>query len=299
MLRAISSLNCIIDFVTVGAVSHGFGPQILVFADADFASCPWTSKSTSGIFIAIATGETLFPIFWQSQKQSSFARSSSESELIAMYTALFGKTLQAQDMLTYLLGKRPDVILKQDNEADIKIVCNRYSVKLRHCGRVHRVTVPSVSSLVDETDQCISLEYCNTQLQLANPLNKILSPQSWAETLRQVCVQPFTHPFLASVDHNLYESWNWPGISLMLWSLKLDPMCMYSVESSDILWLKHCIKTRALPFRDRWVTCSVVEHPKLLTCEVVGSVTYYNVIYINIYMDKEPEMEMIECVRGR
>jgi hypothetical protein len=74
---------------------------------------------------------------------------------------------------------------------------------------------------------------------------------------------------------------------------------MYSVESSDILWLKHCIKTRALPFRDRWVTCSVVEHPKLLTCEVVGSVTYYNVIYINIYMDKEPEMEMIECVRGR
>lgn len=54
-------------------------------------------------------------------KQSSFERSSSESELIAMYTALFGKTLQVQDMLTYLLGKRPDVILKQDNEADITL----------------------------------------------------------------------------------------------------------------------------------------------------------------------------------
>lgn len=38
-----------------------------------------------------------------------------------MYTALFGKTLQVQDMLTYLLGKRPDVILKQDNEADITL----------------------------------------------------------------------------------------------------------------------------------------------------------------------------------
>ena len=191
LLRVISYLNCTIDFVTVGTVSHGFDPQILVFTDADFASCPWTSKSTSGIFIAIATGESLFPIFWQSKKQSSVARSTSESELIAMSTALFGETLQVQDMLTYLLGKRPDVILKQDNEAVIKIVRNRFSVKLRHCGRVHRVNVSSVSSLVEETDQCISLEYCNTQLQLANPLTKILSPQSWAEALRQLCVQPF------------------------------------------------------------------------------------------------------------
>ena len=187
LLRVISYLNGTIDFVTVGTVSHGFDP------DADFASRPWTAKSTSGIFIAIATGETLFPIYWQSKKQSSVARSTSESELIAMSTALFGETLQLQDILTCLLGKRPDVILKQDNEAVIKIVRNCYSVKLRHCGRVHRVNVSSVSSLVEEDDQCISLEYCNTHLQLANPLTKILSPQSRAEALQQLCVQSFAN----------------------------------------------------------------------------------------------------------
>lgn len=83
-----------------------------------------------------------------------------------MSTALFGEAHHVQDMLTCLIGKQPDVILKQDNEAVIKIVRSRYSVKLRHCGRVHRVNIASVSSLLEETEQCIALGYCNTHLQL-------------------------------------------------------------------------------------------------------------------------------------
>ena len=98
-------------------------------------------------------------------------------------TALFGEALLVQDLLTYLLGFRPDVILKQDNEAVIKIVRNKYSAKFRHCGRVHRVNITSVSELVEEQDQGISLEYCNTLLQLAKPVTKILAPQFWNEAL--------------------------------------------------------------------------------------------------------------------
>ena len=95
-----SYLSSTTEHVTIGTVTHSVEPQVFVFTDADFASGPWTSKSTSGIFIAIATGESLFPVFWQSQKQSSTARSTSESELIAMSSALLGETLQVQDMLT-------------------------------------------------------------------------------------------------------------------------------------------------------------------------------------------------------
>ena len=87
LLRVISYLNATREYVTVGTVSHGVEPQIFVYTDADFASCPWTAKSTSGIFIAIATGESLFPIYWQSKKQSSTAKSTSESEMIAMSSA--------------------------------------------------------------------------------------------------------------------------------------------------------------------------------------------------------------------
>ena len=35
-------------------------------------------------------------------------KSASESEMIAMSSGLFGEALQIQDMLTYLLGHRPE-----------------------------------------------------------------------------------------------------------------------------------------------------------------------------------------------
>ena len=191
LLRVISYLNATREYVTVGTVSHGVEPQIFVYTDADFASCPWTAKSTSGIFIAIATCESLFPIYWQSKKQSSTARSTSESEMIAMSSGFFGEAIQIQDMLTYLLGYRPEVVLKQDNEAVIKIVRNKCSVKLRHCGRVHRVNIASVSEVINDDSHMIKLEYCNTQVQLANPLTKILAPLHWSQALMQMCVRTF------------------------------------------------------------------------------------------------------------
>ena len=106
------------------------------------------AKSTTGIVIYLVTGDAKWPIYWQSKKQSSIARSTSEAELIAMGWALFGEVLQIQDMLHYLLGERPDAHFQQDNQAVIKIVGNQYSVKLRHCGRSHRVNIASVSSVM-------------------------------------------------------------------------------------------------------------------------------------------------------
>ena len=67
-----------------------------------------------------------------------------------MATALFGDALVAQDMLIYLLGSRPNIVLKQDNEAVIEIIRNKYSAKLRRCGRIHRVNIASIAELIEE-----------------------------------------------------------------------------------------------------------------------------------------------------
>ena len=101
------------------------------YSDADFASCPWTAKSTSGIVIGVQTGEAFFPLFWQSKKQSSVARSTSESESIALAAALFGETLHIQEMLVHLFETSIPVKFEQDNEAVIRIIQNKYSVKLK------------------------------------------------------------------------------------------------------------------------------------------------------------------------
>ena len=157
------------------------------FSDTDFASCPWTAKSTSGIVIGVQTGEAFFPVFWQSKKQSSVARSTSEAESIALASTMYGEVLHIQEMLGHLFEVSIPVKFEQDNEAAIKIIQNKYSVKLRHCNRVHRVNIASISDLFEKEDS-LELRYCHTKQQLANALTKIL-PVQWSEALEQVCVR--------------------------------------------------------------------------------------------------------------
>ena len=87
------------------------------FSDTDFASCPWTAKSTSGIVIGVQTGEAFFPVFWQSKKQSSVARSTSEAESIALASTMYGEVLHIQEMLGHLFEVSIPVKFEQDNEA--------------------------------------------------------------------------------------------------------------------------------------------------------------------------------------
>ena len=148
------------------------------------------AKSTSGIAIGVQTGEAFFPLFWQSKKQSSVARSTSESESIALAATLFGETLHIQEMLQHLLEVSVPVALEQDNEAVIRIVQNKYSVKLRHCNRVHRVNIASISDLLEKEDS-LDFRYCHAKQQLANVLTKILPPIQWSEALDQLCVRDF------------------------------------------------------------------------------------------------------------
>ena len=139
--RLVSYLAHTVPFRCCGQVSFGHSPVVHSYSDSDFASCPWTGKSTSGIMIGVSTGDAFFPLFWQSRKQSSVARSTSEAEAIALSATLFGETLHIQEMLEHLFDITIPVKLEQDNEAVIRIIRNKFSVRLRHCNRVHRVNI--------------------------------------------------------------------------------------------------------------------------------------------------------------
>ena len=43
-----------------GKVSYSHGPVLRAYSDSDFASCPWTARSTSGIVVGIQTGPAFF-----------------------------------------------------------------------------------------------------------------------------------------------------------------------------------------------------------------------------------------------
>ena len=173
--------------------------QLQVFTDADFAACPFTSKSTSGILIRISTGSHTFPILWQSKKQSSVARSTPEAECISMAAAMFGEVFNSQTLLQDILQDSVPVVLLQDNETVLKVLSNGYSYssKLRHMSRVHRVNIASMAEVLEREDYTAT--YVQSKQQVANGLTKIIPPAEWPEMLQQLSlgVHP---PVLAQVS---------------------------------------------------------------------------------------------------
>ena len=162
--------------------------SIEVYTDSDFASCPYSAKSTSGIMIVIKTGSLSLPIYWSSREQTSVARSTPEAELIAMSSAMFTEVFNVQTMLEHLLERPVQVNYRQDNQAVVGIVTSGYSVNLRRAPRVHRVNVSSVNEVL--TGEFLhSIWYTHTAEQIANGLTKVITPAEWPSMLHQLCIQ--------------------------------------------------------------------------------------------------------------
>ena len=112
------------------------------------------------------------------------ARSTTESELIAMANGLFGEVYNLQAFLQALLGTVVNIQFYQDNSAVLQVLKAGYSARLRHTGRVHKVNVASVSEALE--DETISADHCTTLEHKANGFTKIIPPIEWTMTLQQL-----------------------------------------------------------------------------------------------------------------
>ena len=55
-----------------------------IFQDSDFAGDLEDSKSTSGVALCVVGSQTLFPISWMCEEQTSVSHSSTESDIISL-----------------------------------------------------------------------------------------------------------------------------------------------------------------------------------------------------------------------
>lgn len=62
------------------------GPHL--FADADFAGCVKTSRSTSGIYLGLYGSDTCFTLQAQATRQGCVSHSTTDSEIVAADMAL-------------------------------------------------------------------------------------------------------------------------------------------------------------------------------------------------------------------
>ena len=80
-----------------------------------------------------------------------------------------------------LLGRKPELVVMEDNQATIKVVLKGYSPKLRSLVRTQRVDLASIKEVFDCDDA--KIEYVKTDKQAADIFTKALEPAKWQNAL--------------------------------------------------------------------------------------------------------------------
>ena len=111
-----------------------------LFADADFAGCAKTSRSTSGVHLSLLGPNTAWPLAGQSKKQGCVSHSTPEAEVVAADHALRTVGLPALSLWSVIL-KDPDLVVNfhEDNQTAILAMRSGYSPTMRHIERTHGV----------------------------------------------------------------------------------------------------------------------------------------------------------------
>ena len=159
------------DYLTYAYV--GDPPEncsIGLFADADFAGCKSTAKSTSGVVVAIVGPSTFFPLAVVSKKQDCVSTSTTEAEIVSMAMGLKKEALPTLDLWESFQGLKvfenikfrvKSLLAFEDHQSTILCFKQGVSKQLRHLTRTHRVNLAWCSEVV--TAENCEIPYIDTE----------------------------------------------------------------------------------------------------------------------------------------
>ena len=111
--------------------------SIGLFADADYAGCGESLKTTSGAHLHIQGPRTRFPLAGLSKRQGCLSHSTPEAEIVAADFAMMRWGLPAITLWQQLGGKDPDFGFYDDNQTMIGMVRTGKNPTMRHLERTH------------------------------------------------------------------------------------------------------------------------------------------------------------------
>ncbi len=149
-----------------------------LFADADFAGCATTQRSTSGLHLCIRGSKTCFPIAGQSKRQGCVSHSTPEAEIVAADFGLRLSGLPALDLWHVLLPHKPPLFFHEDNQAMIHVINTGRNPTMRYLLRTHRVSVSWLHEVFKGAD--IVLMYEDSAKMAADIYTKgFVDPTKW------------------------------------------------------------------------------------------------------------------------
>ncbi len=144
--------------------------ELSLYSDADLAGCKKSAKSTSGVSLALAGGNTFFPLSASSKRQGCVSHSTPEAEIVAANAAVRTAGIPAVILWEYILNRDVRLTLQGDNTATIAIIKSGKSPTLRHISRTHRVNLRWLHDVL--CSGAYGIEYVKTDLQAADIFTK-------------------------------------------------------------------------------------------------------------------------------
>ena len=111
------------------------------YADADFAGCVESLRSTSGAHLNLQGPHTRFPLAGLSKRQGCVSHSTPEAEIVSADTAVRTIGLPALDLWDILSSTKGNLCLCEDNQAMISVVRSGRNPTMRYLERTHGVSV--------------------------------------------------------------------------------------------------------------------------------------------------------------
>ena len=153
--------------------------EVIGYSDSDFAGCIDSRKSTFGYLFLLAGGA----ISWKSAKQTIIASSTMEAEFVACFEA----TVHGLWLRNFISGLGiVDTIAKPlriycDNSAAVFFSKNdKYSKGAKHMELKYFAVKEEVQK------KRVSIEHISTELMIADPLTKGLSPKTFKEHVNRM-----------------------------------------------------------------------------------------------------------------
>ena len=118
--------------------------SIALYADADFAGCAQSLRSTSGSHMHIQGKRTRFPLAGGSKRQGCVSHSTPEAEIVAADVTLRTMGLPALSIWETLTESSPKLLFHDDNQGMIGVVRSGRNPTMRHLERTHGISITSL-----------------------------------------------------------------------------------------------------------------------------------------------------------
>ena len=165
------------------------GPHL--YADADFAGCPRTLRSTSGYHLAVEGPWSSIPKAGCSARQTALSNSTPEAEFAACHLAHKKAFLPSLDLYDQLLPKGYHKVVHEDNQAMIQIAHTGINKTMRWLSRNHGLAIRHLYDHLgnEETKDDTQLVYTRSEWMAADIYTKAFtSKEKWQKACELVNV---------------------------------------------------------------------------------------------------------------